>query len=385
MRSRPRVLLITNEATPGDAAGQVDGYKVLEVTGELGRVDAVSAQAGFKHQPEAAVERVVQAIYATRPDIAVIWSPRQFPGSRAHFERIQRALGAAHLVYWEGDAWHKAKASTEQMGWWMQSADIVFSTAGPPQATDFLKAGARAVQHVANTYCHLKFHSCEAAEPPPIQSLRVTMIGSNLMRIPGITGLPGSFRRAELAVRLSRAMDDFELRGTGWGWVGLKAKPIAYVRQADLIRSGACSVIWDHLPNLPDYSSDRMPIALIAGRPLITTRHPGMHWGPNEDQGLFQRDSPSQMVNLITELLLDASRMTALGREAHRWAAHRVSHREAARFIIAQVVDSVAPPPDEPWGHLPSPWTTAPQRAEFDMQSRLSRASDKTEAQDSEG
>ena len=87
MSRKPSLFLITNEASPGDAAGQIDGYKLLESTGELGRVDDVSARQGPNSDPELAVERVLEAI-RQQDDLAMVWTPGRFPGSRQHFEQV---------------------------------------------------------------------------------------------------------------------------------------------------------------------------------------------------------------------------------------------------------------------------------------------------------
>lgn len=355
LSNRPRVLLITNESRPGDAAGQIDGYHVLHATGEIGPVTAVSARQGYATDPDATVSRVIEAIRQTRPDIAVVWTPGDFPGNRERFDELMRALGSATLLYWEGDPWHRAKPVTEAMKWWLGASDVVFSVGGPPQATDLVVGGARDVRQMLHTYCHIRFAEQEAIEPGPVASGRVLMIGNNLMRVPGITGVPGSFRRWELAARLSRRTG-FELRGAGWRRVGLNAAVLPYEDQGSLIRESAVSVNWDHWPYLRDYASDRLPISMIAGRAHVTVRHPGMAWAPSEDQGLFQRDSPREIVEVVDDLVKDRARLRALGREAHRWAKHRVSHREAARYIMSSVVDSVAHPPADPWANLPGPW-----------------------------
>lgn len=88
-----------------------------------------------------------------------------------------------------------------------------------------------------------------------------------------------------MALRLTRAVSDFNLRGHGWRRLGLSASVLPYGAQADHIRAGALSVVWDHWPYLPDYPSDRLPIALIAGRAHVTVRHPGMAWAPSESAG----------------------------------------------------------------------------------------------------
>lgn len=339
----------------GQDRGQLDGYELLEHTGELGTVSMVChLEAGTASS--SAVDRVLGALRGKSPDVVVLWTPGRFPTRRSDFDRMLEAMGSAPLLYWEGDPWARAKPITKQMRWWMSASHIVFSTAGPPQATAYLKAGAREVRHIANTYCHLRFAACEAEEPPPVDSKAVLVIGSNMMRIPGVTGLPGSLRRWELVTRLRRADVDLQLYGRGWGRVGYSAEFLPYADQAKVIRSGALSVNYDHWPYLPDYSSDRLPIALIAGRPHVTVRHPGMTWGPLEEQGLFQCESPKEIVETALELLPDRESLSRLGREAHRWAAHRVSHREAARYILSTVVDGVRPPPSDPWSDLPGPW-----------------------------
>ncbi len=350
----PRVLVVTN--IEGPVYGQLDGYQMLQHGGELGGVVAVSWREGFAGHPDASALRVAAAIRESKPDIVLVWSPGRFPRTPSQFDMIRDALGSATLLYWEGDPWHRAKPITEPMSWWLRESDVVFSVGGPPQATNLVRHGAREVRQMLHTYCHIRFRDAEEREPEPVSSRNSIMIGNNLMRIPGVTGVPGSFRRWELAWRLSK-LDGFELKGAGWGRVGLHATSLPYHDQARAIRASALSVNWDHWPYLSDYASDRLPIGMIAGRAHVTVRHPGMAWAPSEELGLFQRSSPKEIVNVVEELLGNRDELTTLGREAHRWARNRVSHREAARYIMSSVVESVAPPPADPWGNLPGPWS----------------------------
>lgn len=351
------MLLIMNVVGP--AYGQLDGYRILQNRGEIGEVSAVSWRDGYERSPNRAADRVVAAVRSHRPDIVVIWSPGNFPDTHSQFDMIQEALGSASLVYWEGDGWGPRKPISPAMRWWLRRSQVVFSPAGPPQSSALLAAGASEVRHIPQTYCHIRFAACESLAPPPVSSRRVTMIGNNLMRIPapGFAGLPGSARRAELAWRLRLSVDDFDLRGNGWARLGLAGTSLAYAQQANHLRQGALSVAWDHFPDYQDSSSDRLPIALISGRAHLTTRHPGMFWAPADEQGLIRRESPSAIVNEVTTLLENPQRLTALGQEAHRWARNRVSHREAARYIMSCVVESVRPAPPDPWDNLPGPWT----------------------------
>jgi hypothetical protein len=293
-------------------------------------------------------------------DVVVIGSPERFPRTHAQFARLDEAIGSRPLLYWEGDPWGKGKPLTQQIKWWFARADIVFATGGPSQAHLYMSAGAKYVCHMANTYCHLEFAEAEAQVPSPTTDAGVVVIGSNLARIPYLTGLPGSVGRRELARRLRHDRSlKFNLFGAGWpkGW---SAGRIAFDRQTDEIRHGRVSANWDHYPRIDDYSSDRLPISLIAGRPHVTTRHPGGAWLPGEDTGLFQESSPKLVHDRVRNLLdMDPAVTYKMGVSAHAWARHRVSHREGARYILSQVLNNVAPPPADPWASLPGPWGPA--------------------------
>jgi hypothetical protein len=300
---------------------------------------------------------VLDRLRSGHHDVVVIWTPGGFPSTYAQFSQLEEALGSRPLLYWEGDSWGRGKPMTQQMRWWCQRSDIVFSIGGPPLADLYREAGAKRVLHTVNTYCHLKFADAEKYAPSPVTGSGVVVIGSNLSRIPFLTGLPGSAERRDLVWRLRRDQDlTLTLFGPGWprGW---STGRIEFARQTDELRKGRISANWDHYPRIPDSSSNRLAISLIAGRPHVTTRHPGGSWLPGQDSGLFQESSPRLVHHRVRSLLdLDPSVTHQMGVAAHRWARHRVSHRESARYILTQVVDEVAPPPADPWANLAGPW-----------------------------
>jgi hypothetical protein len=82
-----------------------------------------------------------------------------------------------------------------------------------------------------------------------------------------------------------------------------------------------------------------------------------MTWAPGEDLGLFQEKSPKKVMQRAKELMaMDPDVTWKLGLEAHAWAKNRISHREAARYVISCIFDHVKKPPEDPWGKLPGPW-----------------------------
>jgi len=351
------LLFITNENPPGNSAGRIDAYQKLVDSGELAALDTVSHKEFGTSTADQTFRTVLDRVQSSRYDVAVIGTPGKFPSTQTQFEQLEEAFGSRTLLYWEGDPWGKGKPITQQMKWWFQRADIVFSIGGSSQAHLYMAAGARHVCHLPHTYCHLEFADAETHGPWPITDPRVVMIGSNLARIPYLTGLPGSVGRRDLAKRL-RHDPTFALGLFGPGWPkGWSEGRIAFDRQTDELRKGRISANWDHYPRMDDYGSDRLAISLLAGRPHVTTRHPGGDWLPGEETGLFQESSPKLVHDRVRSLLdRDPAETHQMGVAAHAWARHRVSHREGARYILSQVLNDVTPPPADPWANLPGPW-----------------------------
>lgn len=356
-----RVLLITNEDSPGDAVGQIDAYRQLVETGEIAVLDQVSHRTPGASTADQTYRTVLDRVQGGQHDVVVIWSPSEFPSTSTQFSQLEDALGSRLLLYFEGDAWGRGKAITQQMRWWCQRADIVFSVGGSSLASLYVGAGAKRVVHTLHTYCHVKCSSAEAHAPLPVTGSGVVVIGSNLPKVPYLTGLPGSAGRRALARRLRHDPHvTLSLFGPGWpkSW---SVGQLPFARQTQELRKGRVSANWDHYPQIPDYGSDRMAISLIAGRPHVTTRHPGGEWLPGEENGFFRESSPRLVHHRVRDLLeMDPSLTYQMGVAAHSWARHRVSHREAARHILTQVLDDVALPPADPWAGLPGPWGPTP-------------------------
>ena len=352
---KPRLLLLTNEAIPGRAAGQINGYEILVQSDEIESCIAISLKEGFDRV--SAFERVLNATSRKDYDVVVIWTPGFFPASEVQFFKILQAINGRPVMYWEGDPWGpvgRKKPVTKQMSWWMAASEIVFSVATNPHFKIYSEMGAKVICHIPHTYCHLFFKSEESHPPISTEtSSDLVMIGSNTARIPGVTGSPGSLRRWELATRIhSSKVATTNIYGKGWpkGW---SKGFLPYNEQARQIRKHKLSVNWDCFDEYDDYASDRLPISLLAGRVHVTTRHPGMNWAPSSEFGLFQESTHKMIMERATELLnFDPNEIAALGLEAHRWTKFRMSHREAARYIMSSFYEHIKKPPSDPWGNL---------------------------------
>ena len=355
---KPRLLLLTNEGRPGGATGQIDGYELMVESGEIASCRAVSHKEGF--DATSAFQRVLESVRRIDYDVVVIWTPGLFPSTETQFTEIVRAINGRPVLYWEGDPWGRAgdkKPVTKQMSWWMSHSEIVFSIAVEPHFSIFKELGAKSIRHISQTYCHLKFTN-EEKYPPTLDSLNggvdFSIMASNTARIPGLTGSPGALRRWELVTRAHfESKYSSRLYGAKWpkGW---SEGFLSYELQAQEIRKSKVNLNWDNFDKYEDYASDRLPIALLAGRPHVTTKHPGMLWLPNENIGLYQEKSPKKVLDRGKELLsIDPKIRFKLGLDAHNWVKNRLSHREAARYIMSTFYEQIKKPPADPWEKLP--------------------------------
>jgi hypothetical protein len=358
---KPRLLILTNSPNRDFHRGQINGYELLIATKELSSVRFVSHQErGNNRSP---FERVFEAVKRNDYDVLIVWTPGKFPSSESEFSRLVEAVNGRPILYWEGDAWGKENRWKEmpiQMSWWMSHSEIVFSTVSDPQVSFFVKNGAKYVLHTPNTYCHFYFRKEEQEIPKKIQDVAtydISMISNNTALIPGLSGAPGAIKRWNLAYRLHFG-SGFSSRLFGEHWPNnWSSGYLDYGNQAAEIRKSKVNVNWDNFSDYSDYTSDRTPIALIAGRPHVTCRHSGMKWAPSSDFGLFQETSPKLVLERAKELLsMDPDLVWNLGVNAHNWAKGRISHRESARYVVSSFFDHIKKPPKDPWSNLPGPW-----------------------------
>jgi hypothetical protein len=356
---KPNLLIISNEFQIGDSIGQINGYQLLSMNGEIGSINTVShATSGSDN-----FLKVLKAMKETKYDILIIWSPGSFPRSEDEFSQLMEINRGRTIVYWEGDTWgiqnsHGLKGKkipTVQMRWWLVVSDFLFTTASFPQADQFLRMGAKRVFHTLQTYCHVQFEYEEKVPPDESFEYDLSMMCRNLARIPLLTGLPGSAKRLWVVNKIRKIDNiDFRLFGSNWpkNWTnGL----LAYSNLASEMRKSRFNVNWDHFDQYHDYSSDRLPIAMISGRPSFSTLHPGMNWLQGKNLGLFLYDNPKKLVESLKSYLTSDPKMTHhAGLQGHSWAKNRISHRESARYVMS-IVCEVSPPPADPWSLLPSP------------------------------
>jgi hypothetical protein len=342
MISRPSVLVISNR----EAAHLDRGYlQALDEHVQSRRLRSVSYIAtGGGSTPGEAAKKLLALLREDRSEVVLVMALKD---QVRDLEPVIRALEGRYLVFWEGDAWGQGKAVTQEKIAWWSASDVVFSVAGSPQTELLKNHGARRVLPTVHTYDQELFAYLEKGFSYGEPQVAVAMVASNFARFPRFRGLPGSKQRLLLAKRLRKHLGgDFRLAGTGWPsrW---NVDRIPFEGQTEFVRYARVLANWDHFPDLNAYFSDRLPIAMLAGRPQVTTRHAGVPVGP--EQGVYLASTVPEAIRMIEALSRDEPSATASGYCAHAWVRGRLSHRQAVRYMLSTVVKDIPPPDVEPW------------------------------------
>ncbi|MGH2499990.1 MAG: hypothetical protein ACRDF0_07885 [Candidatus Limnocylindria bacterium] len=263
-------------------------------------------------------------------------------------------------MYYEIDPWGgRAKRINRSMEAWLAAADIIFTTAREPHISLFRKKGGRDIRFIPPTYCQITFTEAERTPPQDGVALAydVVMVGSGLAHWGRVSQLPGAVQRATLVRRLQRE-PNLRVAIYGGGWSGRGAMGLLpHGEQPAAIRQGLISVNWDHYPQHESYASDRLPISMLAGRAHVTTAHPRFDWLPSEETGLFLAPTVPAVLRRIEEIMATpVEDILALGAAAHRWVKGRLSHREAARFMLAAIDTHLLDGLPEPWIGFARDW-----------------------------
>ena len=350
-----RVFLFSNSNRLHGSAGYEQGLAALQESGEIRGFESVSGRELIRDFGGQAPDVLASMIRESAAEIVVVFSPFYFTCSDDQWQEILSVLTGRTIVYWEGDPWGRGKPISTAMSRWLARADMVFAVAGPPNSELLRKHGAQHVSLIPHTYSQVHFAEAEAAFTPITASaVDCVMIASNSTRtkipIPGMTGLPGGLPRFRLGWRLThdRARDS-QVFGFGWPrkW---QVQPCEFDQQTRVIRDARVSANWDNYPQHAAYTSDRLAISMLAGRPHVSTRHPSMELFPGEALGVFFETSVGSILDRVDEVLSRGDdEINRLGESAWSWVRHRLSDRELMRHMLSAVLDDVAAVRMDPW------------------------------------
>ncbi|MFJ9576351.1 hypothetical protein ACIRQF_08215 [Streptomyces sp. NPDC101191] len=329
MASPPLVLHVSNERPPVSP-----DYGFLRAFREL------SADGVLRHEwiaPAATPERIAGLAAGARPDLVFVQSPQPHRWTERAVAGLLRTLGSPPVVVWEGDAWGGRKRLKARNVAWLRHADGVYSVALGRQAELLRRAGGRPVRYVPHVT-----PLCFADSPDEATEPRGVALVGSLLTYCGVELLADDGERARLARELAR-VPGCELSIYGRGWRGAHARgPVPYDDQLTVMRRALITVGWDRFRGHSGYFSDRLPIALSAGRVHVSSRQPDLGWLPGAESGLHLADTPREAAERVRDLLgAGPGRLLADGVRAAAWARAHLTELHALRHMLS--------------GHLPVP------------------------------
>ncbi len=342
----PRVLYLPNEEVLGGENQQVGGraaFGELEADGTIGPLAIYSFLGEYyaRHRGlEASHRELLERVRAFQPDI-VFWShPNDYPVSEALIQAIRSCGSNPLLVYHEGDPFDRFYKTLRDPQRTLYRHSDVFFTVG-------LGEGRRLFERV-RPHKHL-YHSPTYTErerfgiPAPAgklgSSFDAVMIGNVAKRL-GFFKHPGSAQRVQLARGLQRLFGDrFGCFGRGWpGGVSAQG-PLRHVQQTEIIQSSRMSLMWEHFPEYTFYYSDRLPIALAAGVPFITSTRPGYDALFQNVPGLFHVATVEDALDTAVYLRgLPLEAVAELGAGARAWVVENLDARVIFRRIVTTCI-----------------------------------------------
>ena len=351
--------MLTNELEDGDHPGHRDGFARLAEDGGIEAFTWAAPKILAKSKGhDGALREILAIIRAKRSNVVVQISTQGFPYEADWFRAVAEMPDQPILLYWEGDAWSRFRkpVPSETRLWW-KAADIVFTVAFGQQQRLIESLGGRDVRFAPFTYDHVHYRREEANEPPTRgDNSEVVVIGNWWGNRRFVSRLPGARQRYGLVRGLQRD-ESIPLAVYGRNWTGRGVKgSIPHREQARVARRALMTANWDHFPHYAAFYSDRLAIQLLAGRAHVTTLHPQSDWLPGQETGLFLEPSVGAAIHRVRDLLeRPQEEVLELGRAAHQWVRHRLSHRELARYMVGTVDERLLPLlPDDPWSRLPS-------------------------------
>jgi hypothetical protein len=194
--------------------------------------------------------------------------PKQF------FEDVRKAIPEVKFIYDERDV-HGLFAKPIPLAT-LQAAkqcDKVILVAEGWYAALYKKFGCKDVKYLSHVTDDVRFG--RNYHKTPGSEFDVVMIGNYINA--RFIKIPGTRFRQELAQKLSKRYGKkFGLFGRGWDRIPSWQGPCKYSEQEAIIQGALCSIGADHFPAYTNYFSDRLPIALYAGRPHFTYNTPGV-------------------------------------------------------------------------------------------------------------
>lgn len=337
-----RVLLADNGPDVAHTVGEVAALATMQARGELEGFSVVRFIERARSAPSehTYLRDLKEDLERERPHVVIVRKLAGLPFPPRRTIQLFRRY-ASRLIYEDLDAWGiLRKPLPQQVVRNLSAFDAAVTCAYGWQAM-LLRAAVRGPVLVRPHGVSIQRFGDDGNRSQPVKLGSIVMLGNRIRsKVPG-RSIPGSRQRRRLVERLEDEFgDSFVVYGSGWGTGQSRKGPTEFGSSVRLMAAADVTVGFDHFPLKPGYFSDRLPIALFAGRPHVTNWQPGYGSLLGDAQGLvLVKGGPARIVGTVKRLLdLSPQARAASGVAGRAYAIEHLSvenlYRDVVRFSM---------------------------------------------------
>ena len=329
------VLVLLNENPPGSHPDVYEAFADLVADGLIDRFDAYpfpwrKAQGASDRQ----IAGEILALLREGGHDLIVWMHTRTLGvSGATLDEIEGLPQRPQMVYWEGDSYHPFyKPVPRQMQAIMGRCRTVYMPCGGPVVRTLRRAGVRDLRYAPSCTSGTRF--------PPIWQPRgertheIVMIGNRATTRRPFKRMPGARQREALVRSLERRYGErFAVCGAGWSGPSAVGT-CTFDEQADIYAQAAIAVGVNN-STYPLVFSNRVPIAMACGIPLVYSMNPRFaDVFPDTVLATFF-SSPEEALARIDALLeSEASALEGLSSANRAFFTENLTTTIVARYIV---------------------------------------------------
>lgn len=338
-----RVLIVLNENPPGSHPDTYETFTGLVRDGFIEWYDVYShlLAKGRGLTDKQIAREIFESVADNRQDLVIWMHTGRLKIGDATLQRIRRLPQRPVMAYWEGDAYHPwFKPVPREMLGIMRHCDRVFMCSGGSIMKTLARAGITEARFAPHCTSGTRFRASWRPEGPFDHD--VVLIGNRVTTKRPFKTMPGARERQRL-VHLFEQRFGSNFAVYGSGWTGPSARGFRpFHEQEQLNATSRVAIGVENLFN-PFYFSDRLPIALACGVPLIYRRNPGHDqvFGDALADRFFC--TPPEAIALVERLLASDSEALRAESQANRlFFEQNLTTEIVARYVVSESVAHTA-------------------------------------------
>lgn len=333
--STPRVLYLPNEGDFREGNGQVGGraaFHEMEQGGAIKELSIYSFLADFRvdRKKTRSQNKLLEIVRAFQPDIIFWQHLDDFPVDGDLIRAIRACGSSPLLAYHEADPFDRVfKPLNKGVKTLYAEADIFFTVALGMARRQFEEVKIHPhFYYLPSCVDRERFVISSPNSNSPGTKYDAVMVGNIVTRF-RVIKYSDSTERIRLARGLAKLFGDrFAVFGRGWPSGTNCNGPFPYEKQAEILQESRMSIIWEHYREHTFYFSDRLPIALAAGIPFITSRRGGYDTLFSRTPGIFYVDTIEDALDTALYLRsLPSEEITEMGAAARKWMLENLETR----------------------------------------------------------